>query len=66
MRYITGTPVQGAIYHQITAQIAAQHSGLGPQNVAQPAYGRMVGKTFQKPLSGSTTRAPIVEMSSYR
>ena len=66
MRYVTGTPIQGAMYHQLVGQVAANHTGLGPQNVASRPYNLMIGHSFQKPLSGSTTSTSTVEGHPYR
>lgn len=66
MQYVSGTPVQGVLFHRLTSQIAASYSGLGPNNIATRPYDLMVGKTFQKPLSGSTTAPATVENHSYR
>lgn len=65
-RYIAGAPLQGALYHQLVAQVQATHAGLGANNVGQPAYRALVGQSFQKPLSGSTTRAANVYPPVYR
>jgi len=60
-------PLQGALYHQLAARIAQQHSGLaGPQNVETSTYAPMVGQAFQKPASGSTTLTTIASMHPYK
>lgn len=46
-------PLQGALYQRLQYLIAANYSGLGPQNVGQHIYTPMIGRTFQKPISGA-------------
>lgn len=65
-RFIPSQPVQGAMYHRLTALIAANYAGMGPQNVASAQYAPMVGRSFQKPLSGSTTTPSTVGAHPYR
>lgn len=64
-RYIAGTPTQGALYHQLVARVRA-NAGLGANNVGQAAYRPLIGQSFQKPLSGSTTAAARVYPPMYR
>lgn len=64
--FVRAQPQQGALYHRLQTVIAANHSGLGPQNVASAMYGPMTGRAFQKPLSGSTTTAATVQDHPYR
>lgn len=59
-RYVQSTPTQGALYHRLTTLIAANYSGLGPQNVETSTYAPMTGKSFQKPLSGATSNISTV------
>jgi len=66
MKYTPDMPVQGAMYHRLTSMIAANYSGLGPNNVATAQYAPMVGRSFQKPLSGSSTTLPMVQRHPYR
>jgi hypothetical protein len=66
MKYVPGTPVQGALYHRLNALIAANHSGLGPNNVNTASYAPMVGQAFQKPLSASTVQASTVPGYAHR
>jgi hypothetical protein len=65
-KWINTQPTQGAMYHRLTALIAANYSGLGPQNVGSAVYSPMVGRAFQKPLSGSTTAPTTVTGHPYR
>jgi hypothetical protein len=65
-QFVGGVPMQGAMYHKLVTQIAATHSGLGPQNIAQQQYQPMVGKSFQKPLSAATANVPTVVTHGYR
>lgn len=62
---VQSTPTQGALYHRLTTLIAANYSGLGPQNVETSSYAPMVGRSFQKPLSGSAA-PPTVPSHLYR
>jgi len=66
MQYVPGTPTQGALYHLLNAKIASQYSGLGPNNVGTMRYSPMIGQSFQKPLSGSTTAVPTISNHAYR
>lgn len=59
--YVPGTPTQGALYHGLTLRIAANHGGLGPNNIATNPYQQMTGRAFQKPLSGSTVQTTTVD-----
>ena len=65
-QYVPGTPTQGALYHLLTAQIAANYSGMGPNNVGTRRFTPMIGQSFQKPLSGSTTAVPSPMHPQYR
>lgn len=64
--YVPSTPMQGAMYHALTAKIAANHSGLGPQNVNTATFMPMTGKAFQKPTSGATTAITTLPGHAYR
>lgn len=66
MTYVPGAPIQGAMYHRLTGLIAANYSGMGPQNVASSPYNKMVGLPFQKPLSGSSATISTVPVSLNR
>jgi len=66
MQYVPGTPTQGALYHLLNTRIAMNHSGLGPNNVGAMRFSPMIGKNFQKPLSGSTTAVPVITTHAYR
>jgi hypothetical protein len=67
VRYVADLPTQGAMYHRITALIAANNSGLGPNNVGyQNMYQPMIGQNFQKPISGSTAMVPVVDFHAHR
>lgn len=63
---VPGTPTQGALYHRLTTLIAANYSGLGPQNVQTATYAPMVGRSFQKPLSGSVSMPTTVPSNKFR
>lgn len=59
-------PQQGQLYQRLQALMAMNYSGLGPQNVASSMYAPMIGQSFQKPLSGSTTTPATVPGHPYR
>ena len=60
MTFVPDQPVQGKLFHRLQVAIAANYSGLGPNNVAQNPYRGMTGQAFQKPIRGATAQAPIV------
>jgi hypothetical protein len=60
MTYIPSEPQSGAMYHRLTTLIAANYSGLGPNNVSSNPYRSMVGQPFQKPLSASGAVPPLL------
>jgi hypothetical protein len=64
--YVQDQPVQGQLYQRLNALVALNYSGLGPQNVASAQYAPMVGRSFQKPLSGSTTAPTTVPVHKFR
>jgi hypothetical protein len=66
VKYVPGTPIQGALYHRLAALIAMNHQGLGPNNIDTTRYAPMVGQAFQKPLSSSTVALPTVQGHPYR
>ncbi len=66
MKYVPGTPVQGALYHRLNTLIAANHAGLGPNNIDTSSYAPMVGQAFQKPLSASTVQVSTVPGNLHR
>ena len=57
---IADFPQQGMMYHMLTARVAANHTGLGPTNIASSPYNHMIGLNFQKPLSGGSANIPVV------
>jgi len=59
MTYVPTQPVQGIMYQHLQALIASNYSGLGPNNVSQNPYRGMTGQAFQKPISGTTSQAPV-------
>lgn len=65
-QFVPSSPIQGALYHRLTALIAAGYSGLGPQNVETARYAPMIGLSFQKPLSGATPQTTTVAGNPYR
>jgi hypothetical protein len=56
MTFVPTSPQSGAMYYRLQSLIAANHQGLGPNNVGGNPYTPMVGAAFQVPASGSTTR----------
>lgn len=54
------------MYQRLTTLIAGSYAGLGPQNVSSASYSPMIGRPFQKPLSGSTVNTTTVAGQPYR
>jgi hypothetical protein len=59
-QYVQGQPQSGALYQRLQMLIAANYSGLGPNNVGSNPYSGMTGQAFQKPLSRSSTQFPPI------
>jgi hypothetical protein len=66
MTFVPDQPVQGALYQRLQTIVAGKYAGLGPQNVSSLSYRPMIGRTFQKPVSGSTTAPTTVPGHKYR